>query len=63
MGVHQILVTAPHRKPVPINRARLEALIADAIEILDLIDGDPDLEDDDPDVEHDGGEQQEEDCN
>ena len=58
MGVHQIPVTAPHRKSVAINRARLESLIADAIEILDVLDGDPDLEDDDPDDEHDGGEEQ-----
>ena len=42
------------------NRKRLEARIAELIELLDLIDGDPDLEDDDREPEEtdqDGDEQ------
>lgn len=59
MGIELIPFTTGRRNPpqlVTIDRERLEALIASAIEMLDLIDGDPDLEtyntdeeDDDPD--------------
>lgn len=60
MGMEQIPFTELQRNPprlVTIDRDWLEALIASAIEMLDAIDGDPDLEDDDPDWEHDGTEE------
>lgn len=60
MGIEHLPFTTSPRKPpqlVTTDRERLEALIASAIEMLDLIDGDPDLEDDDPDWEHDGAEE------
>jgi hypothetical protein len=46
MGVYELHLGARHRNPrsISINRARLEALIADAIEMLDQIDGDADDE-------------------
>ena len=49
MGMEQIPVTALYCNPSPINRAQLEAMIADAIELLDVINGDPDLKNLDPD--------------
>lgn len=59
MGVHQLPLTTTPRNPrelVTIDRERLESLIASAIEMLDLVDGDADFEnynadeeDDDPD--------------
>lgn len=61
MGMQQIPFTTARRNPpqlVTIERDRLESLIANAIELLDALDGDVDLEDDDPDWEHDGGEEQ-----
>jgi hypothetical protein len=58
MGLHKLPVTEAHRNPplIHIDRTRLEALIENAIALLDAIDGDPDIEDDEPDEEHDGGE-------
>lgn len=56
MGMQQIPFTTARRNPpqlVTIERDRLEALIASAIEMLDAIDGDPDLENYDPDQEDD----------
>lgn len=53
MGIEQIHFGTHHRNPQPLsfNRTRLEALIADAIDLLDEIDGDPDLENYDADEE------------
>lgn len=42
------------------DRNALAAFISVAIDLLDALDGDPDVEDDDPDTEHDGAEEQEE---
>lgn len=50
MGFQKLPVTEPLRNPPPVirvDRGRLEPLIANAIELLDQIDGDPDLEPDD----------------
>lgn len=68
MGMQQIPFTSTRRNPprlITIDRDRLESLIASAIDLLDAIDGDPDLEnydvdeeDDDPDWEHDGREEE-----
>jgi hypothetical protein len=68
MGMQQIPFTSTRRNPprlITIDRDRLESLIANAIELLDLIDGDADAEandwdteDDDPDWEHDGREEE-----
>lgn len=51
MGFHKLPVTEVHRNPplIRVDRARLEALIANPIELLNQIDGDPELEDDDDD--------------
>jgi hypothetical protein len=55
MGIENLPFTEVDRNPplIRVDRARLEALIADAIELLDQIDGDPDLENLDPDNEDD----------
>ena len=62
MGIDNLLFTVPHGNPPSLSgsRARLEQLIAAAIDALDIIDGDPDIEDDDIDEEHDGAEEQHE---
>lgn len=43
------------------QRKRLEDLVEEAVSVLDMLDGDPDLEDDDPDLEdgHDAENQEE----
>lgn len=60
MAGSRLVPNADNANPPPMAfyRAQLETLISDAIEILDMIDGDPDIEDDDYDEEHDGGEEQ-----
>ena len=62
MGIRNLPVTVPYGNPPSLSasRARLEELIAAAIDALDMIDGDPDFEDDDIDEEHDGAEQEHE---
>ena len=46
MGIHNVGLNANTRNPslVTIDRARLEAVIASAIDLLDHFDGDPDIE-------------------
>lgn len=56
MGIEHLPFTTSGRKArqfVTIDRERLESLIANAIEMLDLIDGDADLEHYDADEEDD----------
>ena len=45
MGMDQLHFTELDRNPplIGVDRAQLEALIIDAIDLLDQIDGDPDL--------------------
>jgi hypothetical protein len=53
MGMHQLPLPALHGNPslITLDRARLEELIATAIDLLDQFDGDPDLENYDTDEE------------
>lgn len=78
MAYERLPASAWERNPMPLSgdllrqiakldRDHLAKLATVAIDMLDLIDGDPDLEnydpdeeDDDPDWEHDGGEEQDE---